>query len=73
MHDGALSPCPVIKGATGAAVPFYKNIVSNFMVHQDRIETNFLQLFAHPDTPSWFYIISGIIFEVSIAAEQKQT
>ena len=73
MHDRALSPCPVIKGATGQRCLFIKNIVSNSMVHQDRIETNFLQLFAHPDTSSWFSIISGIIFEVSIAAEQKRT
>ena len=69
---GALSPCPVIKGATGAAVPFYENIVSNFMVYQDRIETNLLQLFAHLETSDWFSIISGIISEANILDEQKQ-
>ena len=42
------------------------------MVCQDWIETNLLQLFAHPDTSEWFSIISGIIFEVNIVAEQKQ-
>jgi len=33
------------------------------MVYQDRIDTNLLQLFAHPETTEWFSIISGIIFE----------
>jgi len=39
------------------------------MVYQDRIETNLLQLAGHQE---WFSIISGIIFEVNIIAEQKQ-
>jgi len=42
------------------------------MVYQDRIETNLLQLFVHPETSEWFFIISGIIFEVNIVADQKQ-
>jgi len=42
------------------------------MVHQDRIETNLLQIFAHPEISEWFPVISGIIFEVIIVAEQKQ-
>jgi len=25
------------------------------MVYQDRIETNLLQLFAHPETSEWFF------------------
>jgi len=33
-----------ISGGNGAVVPFYKSITGNFMVYQDRIETNFLQL-----------------------------
>jgi len=42
------------------------------MVYQDRIETNLLRLLAHPGTSEWFSIISGIIFEFNIVAEQKQ-
>jgi len=59
-------------GATGTEVPIYKSIVDNFMVYQNRIETNLLQLFAHLETSEWFAIISGIIFEVNIVVEQKQ-
>jgi len=42
------------------------------MVSQDRIETNLLQPFAHPEISERFSIFSGIIFEVNIVAEQKQ-
>jgi len=42
------------------------------MVRQDRIETNFLQLFEHPETSEWFSIIPSIIFEVGIVSEQKK-
>jgi len=42
------------------------------MVYQDRFETNLLQLFAHPETSECFSVISVIIFEVNIVAEQKQ-
>ena len=58
-------------GATQMEVPFYKSIVVDFMVYQDRIETNLLQLVAHLETSEWFSIIAGIIFEVNIVAEQK--
>ena len=58
--------------ATVAYVPCYKSIVSNFMVYQDQIETNLLQLFAHQETSQWFYIIFGVIFEVDIVTK-KQT
>jgi len=47
---GALSHMHFHKGRTGAEVPFYKSIRGNFMVYQDRFETNLLQLFAHPET-----------------------
>jgi len=59
----------------GAEVPFYKSIIGNgnFMVYQDRLETNLLQLFTHPENSEWFSIISAIIFKVNIAHEQKQT
>jgi len=53
-------------------VPFYENIIGNFMVYQVRIETNLLQLFAHPGTSDWFSIFSCTIFGVNIVAEQKQ-
>jgi len=39
------------------------------MVYQ--IETNLLQLFAHPDNSEGFSIISVVIFDVSIVAIQK--
>jgi len=42
------------------------------MVHQDRIETNLLLLFAQQENSEWLSIISAIIFEVNIVAEQKQ-
>jgi len=42
------------------------------MVDKDRLETNLLQLFAHPENSEWFSIIFVIIFEVNIVAEQKQ-
>jgi len=51
---------------------FYENIIGNFMVHQDRIETNLLQLFAHLEISDWFSTIFGVIFEVTIVAEQKK-
>jgi len=59
-------------GATGTEVPFHKSIMVNLMVHQDRLETNLLQLFAHPETSEWFSMISVFIFEVAIVAERKQ-
>jgi len=70
--SGTSPPCPFTKGARGAAVPFDENVIGNFMVYQDRIETNLLQPFAHPETSERFSIISGIIFEVNIVAEQKE-
>jgi len=44
-----------------------------FMVYQDRLEINLLQLFGHPDSSERFSIISVIILEVNIVDEQKQT
>jgi len=34
----------------GAEVPFYESIIGNFMVCQDRTETNLLQVFEHAET-----------------------
>jgi len=69
VHDGGIAPLTCHKGAE---VPFYKIFIGNFMVSQDRIETNLLQPFAHPEISERFSIFSGIIFEVNIVAEQKQ-
>jgi len=56
-----------------APLPFYKSIIGNFVVYQDRLETNLLKLFTHPENSEWFSIISAIISKVNIADEQKQT
>jgi len=69
---GTFLPYPFINGAMEAAVPFYENVIGNFMVYHVRIETNLLHLFAHPEISDWFSMFSGIIFEVNIVAEQKQ-
>jgi len=45
---------------------FHNSIIGNFMVYQDRLETNLLQLFRHPENSEWFSMISVIIFEVNI-------
>jgi len=60
-------------GATGAKVPFHNSIIVNFMIYQNWLKTNLLQLFGHPENSEWFSIISAIIFEVNIVDEQKQT
>jgi len=68
-------PCPLTfhKGGTWAEVPFYKSIICNFMVYQDAIETNLLQLLAHTETSECFFCInSGISFELNIIGEKKQ-
>jgi len=41
------------------------------MVSQDRFETNLLQPFAHPENSQRLSIISVIISEVNIVAEEK--
>jgi len=40
-NDGAIGPCLY---KMGAEVPFHNRIIDNFMVYQDRFETNLLQL-----------------------------
>ena len=59
-------------GATRTEVPFLKSIMVNLMVYHYRLETNLLQLFAHPETSEWYSMISVFIFEVDVIAEQKQ-
>ena len=53
-------------------MPFHNRIIGNFMVYQDRLEANLLQLFAHPENSEWFSIISGIIFEVNVVSAQSK-
>jgi len=70
---GTLPLCPFIRAATKEEVLFHKSIIRIFMVGQDQLETNLFQLFVHPETSEWFSKIPVIIFEVNIAAEQKET
>jgi len=68
---GSLTPA-LSKGAAGIVMPFYNSDIGNVMIDQDRLETNLLQLFMHPENSGWFSIISGIILLVNIFDEQKQ-
>jgi len=43
------------------------------MVYQDRLETNLLQLFAHPEISEWLSTLSVIIFQANTVDVQKQT
>jgi len=63
----AWSPSPT------STTVFHNSIIGNFVVYQDRLKINLLQLFGHPDNLEWFSIISVIIFEVKIVDEHKQT
>jgi len=58
---------------TSNTAAFHNSITGNFAVYQDRLETNLLQLFEHPQNSEFFSITSGIIFEANIIDEQKQT
>jgi len=54
---------------TGAEVLFHNRIIGNFIVYQDRLETNLLQLFAHVENSDCFPVIPAIIIlEVNIVA-----
>jgi len=67
------SPLPFQNGGNEAEVPYHNSIVGNIIVYQDRIETNLLQLFAHPENLEWFSINSRTTFEVNnMVDEQKQ-
>jgi len=65
-------PCPLLRGATWAEVPFHNSIICHFMVYKDRLEKTLLQLFAHPEHSEWFSRIFIIIYGFNIVAEQKQ-
>jgi len=57
---------------TSNTTAFHNSIIVNFVVYQDRIETNPLQLFEHPENSEWFSIISVSIFEVNVVDQQKK-
>ena len=63
---------PFGKGTDGADVHFHNSIIGNFVVYQNQIETDLLKLCAHLENSEWFSVISVVIFEVEIVAEQKQ-
>ena len=67
---GAL-PLLLQNGGNGGGSAF-NNIIGTSIVYQNRIETNLLQLFAHPENSDGFSIISVAILEVNIVVEQKQ-
>ena len=56
----------------GTDVHFYNSIIGNFIVYQDRIETDLLKLCVQPENLEWFSVISVIIHEVNIVAKRKQ-
>jgi len=58
-------------GATGTEMPFRNSIIDNFMVYQNRNETNLSQLSANTENSEWFSMISIIILEVNNVSEQK--
>jgi len=41
-HGLGIAILPFQQGKTGAEVPFHNSIIGNFMVYQDRLETNLL-------------------------------
>ena len=70
---GHCSLCPFKRGAAVVEVSYHNNIIGNFMVYQDRLETNLCSYFEHPENSEWVSIITVIIFAVKIVNEQKQT
>jgi len=67
LHDEALPPDLSQGGNVGGSAVLY-----NFMVYQDTIEINLLQLLAHTETSECFFIYSGFSFELNIVGEKKQ-
>jgi len=63
---------PFRKGSNGVDLPFHNSIIGNFIIDQDRIETDLLKLWAHQENSEWFSVISVTVFEVKIVVEQKQ-
>ena len=70
-HGGGIVPSALSKGGQGGQKCLSHNsIIGNFMVYQDRLESNSLQLFEHPENSEFCIIF--IIFEVNIVDEQKK-
>jgi len=46
---GAFFPLPFQKGGNGGGGAFSKQYHRQFMAYQDRLQTNLLQLFGHPE------------------------
>jgi len=53
-------PLVLSKGGNRGGGAFQNRITGNFVV-QDRLETNLLQLFEHPENSEWFSVISAVI------------
>ena len=64
----AFTLCFFKREAMVAEKPVYNSIIGNFMVYQDRLKTNLLQLFADPKNTERFSIFS-VVCEASILAE----
>ena len=47
-------------------IAFHNSIIGNFVVYQNRLEINLLQLFERPENSELFCIISVIIFEATL-------
>jgi len=55
-HGGRIVPSALSKGVQpGAEVPFHNSVIRNFIVYQDRLEINLLQLFGHLDRMIFLY------------------
>jgi len=51
-RGGGIAPSGLsqgVRGGAGAEVSFRNSIIGNNMVYQDRLETNLLQPFGHPE------------------------
>jgi len=48
LHQNVRSS-QALTGGTGVGVLFHNSIIGTFMMYQDRLETNLLQLFAHTE------------------------
>jgi len=59
--------------STSNTTAFHNSVIGNFVVYQNRLEKNLLQLLRHLVNSEWFSIIYVIIFEVNIVDQQKQT
>ena len=53
-NDGAIAPLLFHKRGNRAEVPFHNSINRHFMVYEDRLETNLLQLGVHPKIQNGF-------------------